>query len=58
MKTDIFEKLLFSVSTKRMKASFLKILIIFKKLSKYMKSDFFDKRKSEFLLRKAETSTP
>ena len=39
MKTDFFfQKLLFSTSIKKLKMDFFYILIIFKKLSKYMKS--------------------
>ena len=47
LKTDFFYKLLFSVSTKKLKIDFFEILIIFNNLSKYVKSDFFNE-KSDF----------
>ena len=41
MKTDFFQKLLFSASTKKLKTDFFENLIIFKKLFKHTKIDFF-----------------
>ena len=41
LKIDFFEKLFFSTSIKKLKTDFFEILIIFKNLSKYIKSDFF-----------------
>ena len=44
LKTDFFQKLLFSASPKKLKIDFFKIRLIFKKLSKYMKINFFIKK--------------
>ena len=41
MKTDFFQKLFFSTFTKELKSNFFEILIIFKKLSEYVKTGFF-----------------
>ena len=45
------------VFTKILKIFFFKILIIFKKLSKYMRNNFFTE-KNNFLSKKSQTNTP
>ena len=57
MKTDFFHKLLFSASTKKLKTAFFEILIILKKLSKHVKTDFFSE-KSDFFPKNAQTNAP
>ena len=42
LKTEFFDKLLISDYTKKLKIDFFEILIIFKNLSKYIKSDYFN----------------
>ena len=44
LKINFFKKLLFLTSLKKLKIYFFKILLNFKKLFKYIKTDFFDKK--------------
>ena len=52
LKTDFFQKLLFSTSSKKLKTGYFDNLIIFKNLSKLMKTDFFFNEKSDFFYEK------
>ena len=56
LKADFFQKLLFSVFTKKLKTDLFENLIIFKKLSKYIKIDFFFNEKIIFYSKKAQTN--